>query len=286
MLYSLIKVYLSVAAIIISVVVWFAFYWKTFPQRAPNFKNDQKNGSAQIDIVYERQGEIFWKPPYIAIDMGHSIQHPGATSARGKLEFDFNLNLANTIEKTLRDSSFSTHLGNEDGHTTVLLERVKLPKGVDLLLSIHHDSVQPKFITKWSYGGKIRNYSDIYKGFSLFVSRLNPYVSESQTCASAFGKTLQAHGFEPSRYHAEPISGENKPFADEKNGVHYYDNLVVLKNSPVPAVLLEAGVIVNRGEEVELEEVNTQQAIAAAIKEGLQACLVKERGKRGSLEET
>ena len=36
--------------------------------------------------------------------------------------------------------------------------------------------------------------------------------------------------------------GVGRPWADELNGVYYYDNLVVLKTATVPAVLFEAGV--------------------------------------------
>jgi len=35
--------------------------------------------------------------------------------------------------------------------------------------------------------------------------------------------------------------------------VHYYDNLIVLKTARTPAVLLEAGVIVNRDEELKVQ---------------------------------
>jgi hypothetical protein len=50
---------------------------------------------------------------------------------------------------------------------------------------------------------------------------------------------MRGAGFVPSLYHAEPIPGES-PFADRTNGVHYYDNLVVLHTATQPAVLLEA----------------------------------------------
>ena len=61
---------------------------------------------------------------------------------------------------------------------------------------------------------------------------------------------MRGAGFTPSLYHAAPIAGEFKSFADRDNGVHYYDNLVVLKTARQPALLLEAGVIVNRDEEL------------------------------------
>ena len=71
---------------------------------------------------------------------------------------------------------------------------------------------------------------------------------------------MRGAGFAPSLYHAEPIPGESKPFADRTNGVHYYDNLVVLHTATQPAVLFEAGVIVNRAEELTLRDPATQRA--------------------------
>ncbi len=41
---------------------------------------------------------------------------------------------------------------------------------------------------------------------------------------------MRASGLTPSRYHADPVLGENRPFADEANGVHYFDNLAVARS--------------------------------------------------------
>ncbi len=86
------------------------------------------------------------------------------------------------------------------------------------------------------------------------MSRLNSHTESSLKCASAIGAALRGAGFRPSRYHADPIVGENRPFADEANGVHYFDNLAVLKTASIPALLFEAGVIVNRDEELRMRD--------------------------------
>ena len=84
---------------------------------------------------------------------------------------------------------------------------------------------------------------------------------------------MRRAGFSPSLYHADPIPGENKPFADRMNGVHYYDNLIVLKTARTPAVLLEAGVIVNRDEELKAQAEETRKRMASAVAQGLGQCL-------------
>ena len=89
-------------------------------------------------------------------------------------------------------------------------------------------------------------------------------------------------GFSPSLYHADRIPGEFKPFADKANGVHYYDNLIVLKRARTPAVLLEAGVIVNRNEELEMQSESVRKRIAEAVAAGLHRCLSGGRARTGT----
>ena len=209
----------------------------------------------------------------VAIDVGHTLAQPGATSARGGAEFEFNRKLAEVLAGALSGRGITSTLIGADGDMATLSARALAAAGADFLLSLHHDSVQPRFIERWQYQGEVRAYSDRNAGFSLFVSRANPRLARSLACASAIGAALRRSGFAPSLYHAERIAGESKPFADRKNGVHYYDNLVVLKTARGPAALLEAGVIVNRGEELRLSDPAVRGAIAAGVAEGLRRCL-------------
>jgi N-acetylmuramoyl-L-alanine amidase len=98
-------------------------------------------------------------------------------------------------------------------------------------------------------------------------------LDRSLACASAIGARMRAAGFTPSRYHADAVLGENRPFADEANGVHYYDNLAVGKTAPMPSVLFEAGVIVNPAEDAKLRDPQVQARIARAVAEGTKQCL-------------
>jgi N-acetylmuramoyl-L-alanine amidase len=51
---------------------------------------------------------------------------------------------------------------------------------------------------------------------------------------------------------------------DADAGVYRYDTLFVLKNTQMPAVLLEAGSIANRDEELVMASIERQQLISAA----------------------
>ncbi len=49
------------------------------------------------------------------------------------------------------------------------------------------------------------------------------------------------------------------------SGVYRYDQLIVLKDTRMPAVLLEAGSIINRDEEQAMASPERQQLIASAV---------------------
>ena len=209
----------------------------------------------------------------VAVDVGHFIEEPGATSAHGRPELDFNRDLATAIESSLQDHGFETLLIGYDGFMSQLTRRTAAAAGADFFLSVHHDSVQPYLVKTWEYDHVERWFSDLHSGFSLFVSRKNRELRRSLACASAIGASLRGAGFSPSLYHAEAIPGENKPFADKANGVHYYDNLIVLKTARTPAVLLEAGVILNREEDLKMQSEEVRRRIAGAVTQGVSRCL-------------
>lgn len=228
---------------------------------------------------------------WIAVDVGHTLARPGATSARGMPEFEFNRALAVGLNEKLTErltekdtarlamqipgKGANARLLNADGFVTSLSARARSAAGARLLFSVHHDSVQPHFLASWTHEGIERPFSDRYAGFSLFVSRRNPSLAASLACASSVGAALRAAGFSPSLYHAERIQGESKPFADRANGVHYYDNLIILKSASGPAVLFEAGVIVNRDEELLLRDGDRRERMAGAIAAGIVSCVAR-----------
>jgi N-acetylmuramoyl-L-alanine amidase len=209
----------------------------------------------------------------VAVDVGHYLAKPGVISARGVTEFEYNLQLALEAAVALRRAGHKTLLIGDDGLAENLGSRASRAAGMDLFISIHHDSVQPRFFSSWEIDGETLLYSDHFSGFSLFVSRLNAHTEASLKCASAIGAALRGAGFVPSRYHADPIVGENRPFADEVNGVHYFDNLAVLKTAHIPALLFEAGVIVNRDEELRMRDPAVRKRIVDSLVAGIGACL-------------
>ncbi|MDQ5850388.1 MAG: N-acetylmuramoyl-L-alanine amidase [Pseudomonadota bacterium] len=195
----------------------------------------------------------------VAVDVGHHYEAPGVLSASGKAELEFNLELAYEVRRSLSEAGFAVRMIED----RPLYDRTAAAEGADFFVSIHHDSVKPEYMP----------VAASFSGYSLFISRLNPQPQKSLACASAIGSQLRAAGLVPSRYHADPVLGEHRPFADEVNGVHFFDNLAVARTASMPSVLVEAGVIVNRDEERRLSDPEVRERIARAIAGGIQACL-------------
>ncbi|HLO64020.1 MAG TPA: N-acetylmuramoyl-L-alanine amidase [Azonexus sp.] len=207
-------------------------------------------------------------PALVAVDVGHGGQDSGAISARGRPEFAFNRDFAGLLETTLRQRELGVREVNFDGQIGSLTARPKAAEGSDFFISIHHDSISEQWLLDWEWEGKPQRYTEVKRGYGIFVSALNPDPATSLRCASAIGAMLRRGGFEPSTWHARKHVA-----ADAENGVWYYDHLVVLYRTTLPAVLLEAGVIKHRDEELELLDPERQARMADAVATGIAACL-------------
>jgi N-acetylmuramoyl-L-alanine amidase len=205
----------------------------------------------------------------IVVDVGHTAEAGGARSARGVPEYAFNLRLARLIETRLHDAGFvRTRLLIMKGvGRPQLLRRSAIANdlGADLFVSIHHDSVQDSYLARWEHDGRADLFSDKFSGYSLFVANGNPRRDDSLAFARLLADELLARRLHFTRHHAEDIAGERRLLLDTERGIYRYDELLVLQNTKAPAVLLEAGVIVNRAEEMALATPERQRAIAAAV---------------------
>lgn len=206
--------------------------------------------------------------PLIAIDVGHGGIDGGATSARGRPEFVFNREFAQVLARVLRARGQSVREVNFAGDIGSLTARPEQAAGSDFFISIHHDSIGEAWLKPWIWDGSEQTYTEVKRGYGIFVSAQNPDPETSLRCASSMGAMLRRAGFVPSPWH-----GQKHLVADAENGVWYYDNLVVLYRTTLPAVLFEAGVIKHRDEELELADPERQARMADALATGLAACL-------------
>jgi N-acetylmuramoyl-L-alanine amidase len=211
----------------------------------------------------------------IVLDVGHTAKSEGAISARNVPEFTFNLRLAQRIEEKLKAEGFAeTRLLVTEGKARPsLVRRVAAANDLhaNLFLSIHHDSVPDKMLENWEFEGQKRHFSDRFSGYSVFVSHDNPDFKTSLAFAELVAKEMKAQGLDYAHQYTQAIMGRYQhPLLDKETGVYSYDKLVVLRTTRMPAVLLEAGSIINRDEELKMDSAERRDiisnAVAAAVK--------------------
>lgn len=206
----------------------------------------------------------------VILDVGHTALEFGAISARGVREYDFNLRLAQRIEAMLLDAGFARTVllvttGPNRKELTARVARANAMRA-DLFVSIHHDSVPEFLIGKWEYEGAEGRYSDRFKGHAIFISKENSKAKKSLAFARLLGRQLKAAGLQYTPHYTEPLMGRRRRvLVDRDAGVYRFDQLIVLKDTKMPAVLLEAGSIIHRDEELVMSSPERQSAIATAL---------------------
>ena len=212
----------------------------------------------------------------VILDVGHTSEAQGATSARNDVEFGFNLNLTRRIGMRLKSAGFATTrvLVTDGKARASLLKRVGTANDAhaDFFLSIHHDSVPDKMLETWEFDGAKSYFSDRFSGHSLFVSERNPHFSASLAFAKLLGRELKQKGLQYATQYSLPVMGRYRhDLLDKDVGVYRYDGLVVLSQTRSAAVLLEAGSIINRDEEMAMNSPERQELIATAVVSAMRA---------------
>ena len=219
----------------------------------------------------------------VVVDVGHTVDVPGAMSARGVPEYAFNLQLAHDVKQALIDAGFeqTVLLITATAPWRGLFERAARANAMhaDLFIAIHHDSVPDNLKHIWEYAGLKNEFNDDYPGYALFISNDNADPAASLKFASLLGHELEARGLHYTPHYTDAIMGHRRRIlVDAEAGVYRYDQLIVLRATRMPAVLLEAGSIVNRQEELELATPDRRALTSAAVVAAVSGfCAARER---------
>lgn len=211
---------------------------------------------------------------HIVLDIGHTTDDTGAMSSHGVSEFAYNQVLALEIDQRLVEMGFPAPLlllEAGPGKRSLYHRMARAnARPADLFLSIHHDAVPDNFVETWDDDGTTRPFSDRFKGHSIFVSFDNRLRQRSLDFAKRLGRAMQAHGLAHTPHYAERFMGRyRREPLDAATGVYRYDRLHVLRTARMPAVLLEAGSILNRAEALDLQTPERRAAIVAAVTEAI-----------------
>jgi len=197
----------------------------------------------------------------IAVDVGHTYAKPGAISILGIPEIFYNKEVAEKIKEKLECS----------GVCVFLIEDKQLHKRPEIanqfataLVSIHHDSVgkESKRVSKKSK--KVTPTPVNASGFSIFISKLNAQYNDSLRLAKCIGAELIDAGFLVGLYHKNSTKRQ-RLLVGKCFGIYRAYKFVVLKNTTIPAVLVECGVISNPKEEEMLNQNRDRMASAIAL---------------------
>ena len=177
----------------------------------------------------------------VLIDVGHTATSPGADSARGVPEYEFNLKLADVIAQSLHEAGFdkAIRLVTSGTRMASLFERAARANNLhsDLFISIHHDSVPDNLKETWEYEGKKLSYSDRFSGYAIFVSNDNVDSAGSLSFGRSLGQELQKRGLRYTPHYTLPLMGRYRhELIDAEAGVYRYDHLIVLHSVHMPAV--------------------------------------------------
>jgi N-acetylmuramoyl-L-alanine amidase len=206
----------------------------------------------------------------VVVDVGHTVDVPGAMSARGIAEYAFNLQLARDINQGLLDAGFqqTVLLITAAAPWRGLVERAARANSLhaNLFIAIHHDSVPDNLKQNWEYAGLKNQFNDNYPGYAIFISNENADPAGSLQFGSLLGRELESRGLHYTPHYTLALMGHRRRIlVDAEAGVYRYDQLIVLRRTRMPAVLLEAGSIVNRQEELELGTPERRSLTRAAI---------------------
>ncbi len=140
-----------------------------------------------------------------------------------------------------------------------------------------------KFLEKWEFEGEERSFSDRFNGHSIFVSQDNSDRAGSLLFAGLLGNQLRDRGLQYTPHYTERIMGNRQRLlVDARAGVYRYDQLIVLRKTGMPAVLLEAGSIINREEELLVSSPEHQTLISAAVTDAVEAFCAARRPRAPS----
>lgn len=206
--------------------------------------------------------------PLIVLDPGHNPPDGGAVGIRGIREVTYNDRFVAELATALRRAGWRVRVTRAPGESISLMGRAQVANDLraNLLLSVHHDSVELRCLRQVTRDGHIA-YRTLRptSGYSLYVSKENPDFALSYRFAALIAEQLHSLGRPPMLEHAGTACGESRPLLDARLGIYQYDRLAVLRHSTVPAVLLEVGVITDAQDESYVDDGDNRKEMIAGI---------------------
>lgn len=216
-------------------------------------------GDERVDFSIRNLAKVFRQQlnsshsPIVYIDPGHGGYDSGA-SFYGLRERDLNLNVSSILKNELEARGYTVILSRNSNVYLELENRAKEANrmGADIFISVHHNSM----------GG-----SGTARGIETFIQH---------RVSSGFGQETNRANFElndirikESLLLADYIHGDLIRSTGMNNRGVKGNNFNVLRNTDIPAVLLELGFMDNRTESSIIRQLSYQRQASKAIADGI-----------------
>lgn len=195
----------------------------------------------EIEVVVRRDPNIPYTDKTIVIDAGHGGKDPGAISPNGTREKDVNLQIALKTQSLLESLGYNVIMTRSDDTFVDLYERARIANrnDADIFVSIHHNSTLNKSIN----------------GLEILY------------CPRGQGTAKTEDQYPLADVVRKGIIASTKG-ADR--GVIQRPGLVVIRETNMPAVLVEVGYLSNAQEEARIRDVNYQNLVVQGLVNGIQ----------------
>ncbi len=215
----------------------------------------------------------------VVIDVGHGGKDPGAIGFGGVKEKDIVLDIGSRLVRILKRAGIDTVLTRTGDDFISLARRTEIASQAqtDLFISIHanaHKSRRAHGVEVYSAGPlNTADAADAQRDANVkkMCSKMNMHADAD--VREIVADMLYAHKVANTPALAAAVSREMARVADGGSRGSKTARFFVLRNTLVPAVLVEVGFISNPKEALQLKEGAYRQRIADAIAKGVMRCL-------------
>lgn len=225
-----------------------------------------------VDTLIKKAEYVIKKEYTIVLDPGHGGRDPGAIGTSGLLEKTINLDIAKRLKANLEKKGMKVTMTRDSDVYIPLEERVEHTHKAkaDLFISIHANA---------SYSRRVKGFEvyylserDAQEQRVLYCTQDNNTVFDrfsmkknSQVLDKIILDMMYDYKQDASRQLAGNIARRVSSDADLRNRGSHEAEFTVLKNTVIPAVLVEVGFLSNRAEEEKLKSNEYRQKIADSL---------------------
>lgn len=229
-----------------------------------------------IQRLAKASGALIRRTFTVVVDAGHGGKDPGALSRNGTKEKDIVLDIARRLKKGLEEKGFRVTMTRDRDEFISLEERTEIATRVkaDLFVSIHANSHPSRAVD----GVEVYSLRDLeshekrdpqrLKNQRILFQNLQMKTGD-KTLESVIADMLFQHKMAESHLLAGRLVKGTTMSAQANNLGAKRAGFFVLRNTLIPAALVEVGFLTNAREENSLKDPSYRQKIADGLTESL-----------------